>query len=291
MNTLLVPLVTPFDADGSVATGALERLARDVLTAGATGIVALGTTGEPATLSDEERRTVLEICARVCHEHDALLVAGAGGNDTARSVAALRSLPEAAAALVVVPYYTRPSADGVVAHFQALAKQSPVPILVYHVPHRTGAALCAGTLLRLAEIPGIAGMKLATGSVDADVVRLLAEAPADFAVLAGDDHLIAPLLAMGAKGAIAASAHVCTEAFAELIARWRDGEVPRELGHRLSHVSAALFAAPNPTVIKAVLYQLGRIPTPAVRLPLTQPDPELTRLALTSVTRFSVAAC
>src|SRR3569833_330653 len=274
MNTLLVPLVTPFDADGSVATGALDRLARDVLTAGATGSAALGTTGEPATLSDEERRTVLEICARVCHAHDALLVAGAGGNDTARSVAALRSLPEAAAALVVEPYYTRPSADGVVAHFQALAKQSPVPILVYHVPHRTGAALCAGTLLRLAQIPGIAGMKLATGSVDADVVRLLAEAPADFAVLAGDDHLIAPLLAMGATGAIAASAHVCTEAFAELIARWRDGEVPRELGHRLSHVSAALFAAPNPTVIKAALYQLGRIPTPAVRLPLTQPDPE-----------------
>jgi 4-hydroxy-tetrahydrodipicolinate synthase len=282
---LYIPLVTPFADNGTLATDALEALAHAVLDDGAAGLVALGTTGEPATLTAAERRLVLDICARVCRERSATLIAGAGSNDTRASAAALGELagwPEIRAALVAVPYYTRPGPDGVVAHFTSLAATSPVPLIVYHIPYRTGQSLDARTLLRLAAVPRIAGIKLAAGGIDEDTVAFMAHAPESFAVLAGDDAFASPLLALGAAGAILASAHLCTADFAELVAAWRAGHAvtARALGHRLSPLSAALFAEPNPTVIKAALHAQGRIPTPAVRLPLLPAGPETTAAAL-----------
>jgi 4-hydroxy-tetrahydrodipicolinate synthase len=137
-----VPLVTPFSTDGRLAGEALERLAHAFLDAGAAGLVALGTTGEPATLIADERRAVVDICARVCRERSATLIVGAGTNDTRGSVQALQELgtwPEVGAALTVVPYYTRPSEAGVIAHFTELAAQSPVPLIVYNIPYRRRA--------------------------------------------------------------------------------------------------------------------------------------------------------
>ena len=273
LNGLYVPLITPFTGSGELASDALEGLAHGVLDEGAAGVVALGTTGEPATLTEAERHRVLDICARVCRERSATLIAGAGSNDTAasaRAMAALTRWPEVSAALTVVPYYTRPSEPGVVAHFTELAAASPVPLVIYNIPQRTGVEIGWRALRRLAELPGVAGMKQAVGGVDADTVMLLAERPDGFAVLCGDDMFASPLLALGASGAIMASAHVCTSAFAAMIAAWRAGAVgpARALGHRLTGVAAALFAEPNPTVIKAVLHAQGRIPSPAVRLPL-----------------------
>jgi 4-hydroxy-tetrahydrodipicolinate synthase len=169
-----------------------------------------------------------------------------------------------------VPYYTRPSEEGVVAHFTRLAAGSPVPLIVYNIPYRTGRVLSAETLLRLARVPGIAGVKHAVGAVDQDTVLLLAGKPADFAVLAGDDMFASPLLALGAAGGILASAHLRTAEFAAMIAAWQAGRAAqaRELGHQLAPLSAALFAEPNPSVIKGVLHARGLIPSPAVRLPL-----------------------
>jgi 4-hydroxy-tetrahydrodipicolinate synthase len=276
LRGLYVPLITPFTDAGDVALDALEALAHAVIDSGAAGLVALGTTAEAATLDATERRAVLDVCARVGRERGATLIAGAGSNDTAGSARALRDLaawPEVAAALTVVPYYTRPSEEGVVAHFTRLAADSPVPLIVYNVPYRTGRPISGQTLLRLARVPGIAGVKHAVGGVDQDTILMMAGRPADFAVLAGDDVLVAPLLALGAAGGILASAHVCTRDFADLIAAGQAGQAgrsdqARELGHRLAPISAALFAEPNPTVIKGVLYAQGRIPSPAVRLPL-----------------------
>ena len=273
LRGLYVPLITPFTADGGLAPGALEKVAHDVLDAGAAGLVALGTTGEPATLTAAERRTVLDVCARVCRERGAALIAGAGSNDTASTVRALQDLaawPEVSAALTVVPYYTRPSQDGILAHFTRLAADSPVPVIVYNVPYRTGTSVRWQTLCELARVPGIAGIKHAVGSVDDDTVLLMAGLPADFAVLAGDDVFASPLLALGAAGGILASAHLCTGEFAGLITAWHSGKAAqaRQLGHRLAPVSAALFAEPNPVVIKGVLHAQGKIPSPAVRLPL-----------------------
>jgi 4-hydroxy-tetrahydrodipicolinate synthase len=273
LQGLYVPLITPFTDAGGLALDALEKLAHEVVDSGAAGLVALGTTGEAATLSEAERHAVLDVCARVGRERGVTLIAGAGSNDTARTGRALHELvawPEVAAALTVVPYYTRPSEAGVVAHFTRLAADSPVPLIVYNIPYRTGRTLSGETLLRLARVPGIAGVKHAVGAVDHDTVMMLAGCPADFAVLAGDDVFAAPLLALGAAGGILASAHLGTRDFADLIAAWRAGQADRAraLGHRLAPLSAALFAEPNPVVIKGVLHAQGRIPSPAVRLPL-----------------------
>lgn len=273
LRGLYVPLITPFTDEGDLALDALEKLAHDIIDSGAVGIVALGTTGEPATLTAAERRAVLDTCARVCGERRARLIVGAGTNDTASSVRALQDLaawPEVTAALTVVPYYTRPSEEGVVAHFTRLAVDSPVPLIVYNIPYRTGRVLSGQTLLDLAGVPGIVGVKHAVGAIDQDTVMLMADRPDDFAVLAGDDVFASPLLALGAEGGILASAHVCTGEFANLIAAWRSGPAgqARELGHRLAPLAAALFAEPNPAVIKGVLHAQGKIPSPGVRLPL-----------------------
>ncbi|QBS44947.1 4-hydroxy-tetrahydrodipicolinate synthase [Nocardia sp. CS682] len=268
---LFVPLVTPFTADGALAADALAGLAHSALADGATGLVALGTTAETATLNATERRLVVDICARACREHNAPLIVGAGSNCTADSIDALAGLSShITAALTVVPYYTRPSEAGVLAHFRALVATSPVPLVVYNIPYRTGRTLGADTLRELAAEPNIIGVKHAVGAIDDTTVELMRTRPADFAVLAGDDLYAAPLLALGATGGILASATLATASFAALVTAWRDGPLDeaRALSHRLAALSAALFAEPNPAVIKAVLAAEGRIPSPAVRLPL-----------------------
>ncbi|WP_452124463.1 dihydrodipicolinate synthase family protein [Fodinicola feengrottensis] len=208
MEGLLIPLITPFAKDGSVALDALEELAHRVLDDGAAGLVPLGTTGEPATLTAAEKNAVMDTVAAVCRDRGALLIAGAGSNDTAGSVEAVKALakwPEVTAALTVVPYYTRPGEAGVVAHFTRLAAESPVPLMLYNIPYRTGQVLGWQALRQLAAVPGIVGMKQAVGAVDEDTVRLMADKPESFAVFAGDDLYVSPLLALGAAGGILAS--------------------------------------------------------------------------------------
>ena len=282
---LYVPLVTPFTPNGGVDAAALERLAREVVVAGAAGIVALGTTGEPATLDAAERRTVVEICARVSRDTGAALVVGAGCGATAPSVAALAELtrwPEVTAALVPVPPFVRPTEEGVVAHFRELSAHGGVPIVVYDVPHRTGRPLTAATLRELAALPGVVGMKEAAQAVGGDAIALLADPPRGFAVLCGDDVVAGPLLALGAAGGVLASAHVLTERWVEAAAAWRTGDVAvaRELTRPLARLAAALFAEPNPAVLKAVLHAQGRIASPAVRLPLLPARAESVAAAL-----------
>jgi 4-hydroxy-tetrahydrodipicolinate synthase len=278
LDGLYVPLITPFAGSGEADLDALAALAGQVLDAGAAGLVALGTTAEPGSLTAAERESVLRTLAGVCRERSVPLVAGAAG---AAELAALAGLPEVTAALTVVPPFCRPGEAGTLAWFARLAAASPVPLIVYDVPHRTGQYLAAGTLLALARLPGVAGLKYAPGVISADTIALLAGRPPGFAVLGGDDVLISPLLALGAQGGILASAHVATAAFARLVRLWQAGDAPaaRALGARLSALSAALFAEPNPAVIKAVLHARGLIPTPAVRLPLLPAGPDTTAAA------------
>jgi 4-hydroxy-tetrahydrodipicolinate synthase len=285
---LFVPLVTPFTAHGGVDVGALDRLARAAVADGAAGLVALGTTGESAALDESERREVIDVCAAVCRDTGVALVVGAGTSGTRQSLAALVELaawPEVTAALVPVPPFVRPTEAGVVAHMRELGRRSPVPLVVYHVPHRTGRTLTAATVRELADLPCVVGMKYATQAVDAQTVALLADPPAGFALLAGDDVLAAPLLALGAAGAVLACAHVATDRWAAAVAAWRAGDAVRawELGAPLARLAAALFAEPNPTLIKAVLHAQGRIATPDVRLPLLAPHPDAVAAALARV--------
>ncbi|SEG79467.1 4-hydroxy-tetrahydrodipicolinate synthase [Nonomuraea solani] len=277
MRGIHVPLVTPFDSSGAVAVDAIEKLAHQVLDDGAAGLVALGTTGEVAALEPAERARVIEVCARICAERNALLTVGLTGNDTRSTSRALRDLPEGVgAALVTVPYFLRPGERGVIAHFEALAEETPVPLVIYQIPYRTGQAVSAATLRHLGAHPMVAAVKYAAGGIDQDAVDLLGDLPEGFEVLGGDDLFISPLLALGAAGGILASAHLRTRAFVELADAWHAGDVERArgLGHRLARLSATLFAEPNPTVIKGVLHAQGLIPTPDVRLPLVPAGPE-----------------
>ena len=260
LTGVLVPLITPFDHQGAVALDALERLAERVLRDGASGLVALGTTGEPSSLTPAEQRAVVDTIARVCRTRDATLVVGGPNVVPANGKVA---------ALSLVPPFVRPGEAGVLEYFRQL--DSPVPLMIYHVPYRTGQALRAETLRRIAELPNVTGIKYAAGGIDDETMLFLSgDLPEDFAVLAGDDPFVSPMLALGAHGGVLASAHLATPKFVELVAAWRAGDLAtgRRLGHELVGLSKALFAEPNPTVIKAVLHARGEIPTPDVRLPL-----------------------
>nr|WP_296073885.1 dihydrodipicolinate synthase family protein [uncultured Actinoplanes sp.] len=262
-----IPLITPFDASGGVAFDALSALAHETIDAGATSLVALGTTGEPSSLTASERHQVRTLLASICRDRRVRLLVGANDAGALRDLA---GLPGVTGALTLVPPFLRPGEDGAVAHLGALAAGAPVPLTVYHVPYRTAQPLSAAALRRIAAIPGVTGVKLATGGIDAETIDLLADPPPGFEILCGDDAFASALLALGAHGAVMASAQVLPCAYATLIACWQAGDVDRARasGHHLARLSAALFAEPNPTVIKGVLHAQGRIPSPAVRLPL-----------------------
>lgn len=291
---LHIPLVTPFtdaaeNADGAwageggVALDALEALAHRVLDEGADGLVALGTTGEPSALDEEEREAVLAVCCRVALARGVPLTVGADApstRGTERALATLAGRPGVTAALVRVPYFGRPGEAGVLAHFTRLSEVSDLPLIVYHVPYRTAQPLSAATLRAVGELPGVVGVKYAPGVLDAGTAALFADPPQGCALLAGDDALLSPLLALGAQGAVLSSAHLATGEFAALIEAWREhSPAARPLGHRLSAYSAAVFAEPNPALVKALLHRAGLIPSAAVRLPLLPAGPQALREA------------
>ena len=240
-----VALVTPFDEDAAVDHGVLERLAADALDAGAAGIVALATTGEPSALDAGERDAVVATIASVCTDKGGELIVGASTNDTRETIRrheALADVDGVSAALAVVPYYVRPTEAAVVEHFRVVAERSPVPVVIYNIPYRTGRGLGADALLEVAAIEGIVGVKQAVNGIDADTLRVLAEAPDDFAMLGGDDAYLFPMRLMGATGAICAAANLTTDRFVAMIDDGVAGRV--EPGPRPPRGAAA--ARPRP---------------------------------------------
>jgi 4-hydroxy-tetrahydrodipicolinate synthase len=287
---LWVPVVTPLDARGDVDIGALGRLARRLLDDGCAGLVALGTTGEPSTLRPAERTVVVDVCAAACVAAGKPLMVGVGSNSTQSAmddVAALEGTPAMAALLIVVPYYTRPTPAGIVEHFRTIAAASPTPIVVYNVPYRTGRGLDADALVEVAGTPGIIGVKQAVGALDHDTLDLLRRKPPDFQVLTGDDAFITPTILMGGAGAIAASAHVCTDLFARMIDAARSGatDAAATLAHALLPVVTAGFAEPSPACWKAALHAIGEIATATLRRPMTEAPDEATRRLLDAISR------
>lgn len=281
-------VVTPFQADGSVALPALEELVDGHLAAGAAGVVALGTTGESAALTADEKQAVIDAVAAVCSAQGAQFIVGAGTNNTATTVAAVEALagiPACVAALSVVPYYVRPTEAGIVEHFKVVAAASPHPLIVYNIPYRTGRALGADSVLELAQVPNLAGLKQAVGALDLDTLRILAGAPAGFAVLGGDDPYLYPTVLMGGAGAVAASANVATDRFVAMIDCGLTGKLEegRAIAEALLPLVRRLFAEPNPAVIKGVLHAQGRIPTPDVRLPMTPASPAAVEAAMVAL--------
>ena len=288
LRGVYVAAVTPFAADGTVAVDALDGLVGDYLAAGASGIVALGTTAEAAALSAAEKRSVIDVCSAACADRGAQLIVGAGGNNTANSVEAVKELagtPALAAVLSVVPYYVRPSEAGIVEHFRHVAAASPAPLVVYNIPYRTGRGLGAKSILELAGTANIAGLKQAVGAVDLDTLEVLAGVPEGFSVLGGDDAYLFPTVLMGGAGTVAASANIATERFVAMIECGLAGKLEegRAIHEALLPLVKALFAEPNPAVIKGVLHAQGKIPTPDLRLPMTAASDAAVKTALAAL--------
>jgi 4-hydroxy-tetrahydrodipicolinate synthase len=286
-----VPLITPFDVDGSVDAEAIETLCRTYLDAGTNGIVALGTTGEASALTAAEKQVVIDTCSRVCVERGVQLVVGAGSNATAASVEAVRGLEGTnglSAILSVVPYYVRPSEAGIIRHFQTIADAAPAPLILYNIAVRTGRHLSAAGVLEVAQHPNIVGIKQAA-PLDQDTLTLLKGAPNGFSVLGGEDPYFFPMVLMGAHGIIGASAHVCTRRFVEMIECGLAGKLEDGRAHAeaLLPVVQACYAEPNPAVFKAALHAQGLIKTPDVRLPLTNASPGARDAALAAIAAAS----
>ena len=292
---LWVPIVTPFAEDGTLDLVAFERLAERLLAAGVDGLVPLGTTGEPATLNAKERLEVVATCARVCARAERGLIVGAGTNSTQGTIDEVRRITERTtptAVLIVTPYYTRPSEPAVVEHFRLVADASPVPVVIYNIPYRTGRGLSAPSIRAAAEHPNIVGLKQSVGSLDADTLELVG-AELDLQILAGDDAFIGPTVLMGGAGAIAAAAHVCTREFVELVASARAGDAPRtaRLAAALLPVVTAGFSEPSPAVWKAALARAGDIDSPSVRRPLAAATEQAAETLHAAATRAQELAC
>jgi 4-hydroxy-tetrahydrodipicolinate synthase len=269
----LVAIVTPMRADGAIDPEAWVRLLEFHLHRGTSGIVVGGTTGESATLSDAELKTLVTSAVEIVHGR-ATVIAGAGTSSTATSVerAAWLSGLGVDALLVVTPAYNRPTQEGLYRHFAAVAEASRVPVVLYNVPSRTAVDLLPPTAARLAGIPRIVGLKEAVPTMDR--IRALREqCPPGFAILSGDDATAREAILAGAGGVISVTANVAPAAMAAMVAAALGGR-PAEaaaLDSRLAPLHHALFLEPNPIPVKWALEHMGLIGG-GIRLPLTVLD-------------------
>ena len=276
----ITALVTPFDERGRVDERALAALAAWQVEEGIHGIAPCGTTGEGATLDDDEHRRVIAVVVEAVAGRVPVL-AGCGSNDTRRTVDGARRAASAGAnaLLVVSPYYNKPNRSGMIAHYRAVAAATDLPVMVYNVPGRTGQDLGADLILELAEIEGLASVKEASGNLD-QIATILASRPAGFGVFSGDDSLALPTVALGADGVVSVVGNEAPAAIAGLVdaALAGDLERARALHYRLLPLMRANFAESNPVPVKTALGLLGRC-REDLRAPLGPPT-DGTRRAL-----------
>jgi len=261
-------LVTPF-RDGRVDERALEALIEVQIAAGVDGVVPCGSTGEAATLTHAEHRRVVEVTVAATRGR-VQVIAGTGSNSTAEAIELTHHAKEAGAdgALLISPYYNKPTPDGIVAHYAEVARRTAMPLLVYNIPGRTGSNLLPSTVARLAEIEQVVGIKESSGDLN-QMAHLIAAVPEDFVVLSGDDWATLALLAIGGRGVISTSSNVAPTQIVELVRAFRAGDLERARAvyYRLLPLFDALFAETNPIPVKAALAMRGAIHE-ELRLPL-----------------------
>ena len=263
-----VALVTPMDAKGDIDFNGLKKLLKH--TSKADYLVVMGTTGESVTLDKEEKLKVLEFILKN-NSGKQPVVYGIGGNNTAevlKQFDTVRDLP-LTAIMSVSPYYNKPSQEGIYRHFSAIADKSPLPVILYNVPGRTGSNVSAETTVRLTGHGNIVAIKEASGNVE-QAIRILSEAPKSFKVICGDDMLTVPLMAVGASGVISVLANAFPSLFKKMTAAALKGDFKQaaRLQHSLTHINPLMYEEGNPSGIKEVLEQLG-LTRNFVRLPMT----------------------
>lgn len=267
-------LITPFTRDGSLDTAAVSRLARRQLDAGVHVLVPCGTTGETPTLSVEEKRRVIELVAAEA-EGRALVLAGAGGYDT-KEVIHMAAVAKAAGAdglLSVTPYYNKPTPEGLYQHYKAIADSTDLPIIVYNVPGRTGCNVDPATLVRLATIPNIIGVKEASGNIT-QMAEILRAVPDDFIVMSGDDAITLPLMAMGGHGIISVMSNEMPAELVQLVEAFERGVLAdaQYWHNKLLPLMQINFIEANPGPVKFAMAVMG-LCEEVYRLPMVSPRP------------------
>lgn len=265
-----VALITPFTSQGQVDFPALDRTVNNIIKGRAEFIIVLGTTAETATLSQEEKQQIVN-CVVTAAKGRVPLILGVGGNSTAEVVHFLRKedLGAFSAILSVVPYYNRPTQEGIYQHFAAIAQASPIPVILYNIPARTGVNMEPETALKLARKFGnIAGIKESSGSMP-QLMQLIKDRPEEFAVFAGDDALGVPATLMGAQGVISVMANLFPKDTSDMIRDAMRGRAMRALGLHYKYLDfmALLFREGNPAGIKTAM-SIAALCSDAVRLPL-----------------------
>ena len=268
---LVTAMITPFLDNGEVNYEKAAELATYLVKNGADAIVVAGTTGESPTLSEQEKIELFRTVATTL-KGKAKVLAGTGSNNTAQSVRLTKLAGECGvdAVMLVVPYYNKPSQEGLYRHFKTIASETALPVMLYNVPGRTIVNMSAETTLRLAEIPNIVAVKEASGDLE-QISRIRAGAPKEFAIYSGDDSLTLPILSVGGQGVVSVAAHIAGKEMKKMITDFLRGDTAAALaGHlRLLPLFKAMFITSSPTPVKGSMNMLGHKLGP-VRLPLVE---------------------
>lgn len=270
---LLTAMITPFHADGSVNYEGAAELARHLVANGSDGLVVGGSTGEAATMTAEEKLKLFEVVLDAVGDR-ATIIAGTGSNDTMASVRFTQAAEKVGVhgALVVGPYYNKPTQEGFYQHFKTIAESTTLPIMLYNVPGRTASNVAPETVARLAQIPNIVAIKEASGNVEqaTEIIRIT---PPDFKVYSGDDALTLPILAVGGCGIISVAGHVVGNRIQAMIGAFLAGDMKKaqEINLSLLPVFKSMFVVTNPIPVKTAVGLMG-LPAGTFRLPLTPAD-------------------
>ncbi len=290
IGRLLTAMVTPFDDEGQVDYEQARRLARALLDSGSDGLVIGATTGEAPTLTHEEKLKLFAAVKEAVNGRGAV-IAGTGTNDTSASVELSQEAERIGVdgLLLTVPYYNKPTQDGLYRHFEAIARATRLPCILYNIPSRTGVNMTAETTLRLSRVPNIVGIKEASGDL-AQIARIIDDAGEDFRLWSGDDAMTLPILAVGGYGVIAVVSHLTGAQLQRIIDDYLAGRTAEAArGHRrlLPLMQTLMTVASNPAPVKYALNQVG-FPVGAPRLPLVEPDGEAAERIVAEVRRSRI---
>ena len=286
IGRVITAMATPFDRDGEVDLKQAVNLARALLDSGSDGVVVSGTTGESPTLTDKEKWSLFAAVKRAIGGRG-VVIAGTGSYSTAESIRLTREAEEIGVdgVLLVVPYYNKPSQEGLFRHFEAIARSTRLPVMLYNVPSRTVTNMTAETTIRLSRVPNIAGIKEASGDL-AQISRIVENTRDDFLVWSGNDEDTLPILSVGGYGVVSVASHLVGSQIQAMVQSFVDGDMTRaaQIHRRLLPLVKALFLVGNPSPLKYALNQVGfEVGQP--RLPLVEPDEDVAEKIRAELTR------
>ncbi|MCL7745997.1 4-hydroxy-tetrahydrodipicolinate synthase [Halalkalibacter alkaliphilus] len=266
---IITAMVTPFNQHGQLDVPATQELVKHLIANGTDAVVVAGTTGESPTLSTEEKLLLFKTVVETANGQIPV-IAGTGSNNTQASIELTKQAEEIGVdgIMLVVPYYNKPSQEGIYAHFSTIANATKLPVMLYNIPGRSAVNMNAETTLRLAQLPNVVTIKEASGDLDA-IATIIEHAPEGFTVYSGDDSLALPMLAIGGAGVVSVASHIVGNEMQQMVRNYQAGQVTAAaMQHRqLLPVMKSLFMAPNPTAVKAAMEMKG-IKAGPVRLPL-----------------------